>query len=190
MKKDLINQHAYYNNRFFGKWEWLYDYEKYFFFPLRRKAARFLGLKPSAKILDVATGTGAQAYELAKLGYDVIGIDLSREMLKQAIKKCNSSLNLRFQQADATKLPFEDNSFEASSISLALHYMPYEIDILVLKEMKRVTKMNGDILIVDYMEPKKHFIAKLSHPFVSLYETVNYAPFIKRSLDSILDKVG
>lgn len=190
MKENLINQHTYYNNRFFDKWAWLYDYEKYFSFPLRRKAARFLNLKHHQKILDVATGTGAQAYELARLGYDVIGIDLSREMLKQAKKKCNFSLDLRFQQADATKLPYKDNYFDASTISLALHDMPYEIEILVLKEMERVTKKNGEILIVDYMEPKKHRMAKLTQPIVLLYETKNYAPFIRRGLKDILRNVG
>ena len=59
-----------------------------------------------------------------------------------------------------------------------------------LKEMKRVTKKNGEMLIVDYMEPRKHWIAKVSHPIILLYETPNYAPFIQRGLDTLLDKVG
>ena len=190
MLNKLVIEHKYYNNNFFAKWARLYDYEKYFFFPIRKKAARFLTLQLPAKILDVATGTGAQAYELAKLGYDVTGIDLSPEMLEQAKKKTDSGLKLHFQQEDATKLPFKDNSFDASSISLGLHDMPYQIDILVLREMKRVTKKNGEMLIVDYMEPRKHWIAKVSHPIILLYETPNYAPFIQRGLDTLLDKVG
>ncbi len=190
MNSDIVTRHKYYNNQFFAKWATLYDYEKYLLFPLRRKAAVFIGLTHSQKILDVATGTGAQAYELAKLGHDVVGIDLSKEMLKQARKKCNSRLKLNFQQADAMALPFGDHSFDASSISLGLHDMPYEIDILVLREMKRVTKKLGKILIVDYMEPKKHIVAKFSHRLVSLYETPNYAPFIKRGVDAILADVG
>lgn len=190
MSNDIVNKHRYDNNQFFGKWAILYDYEKYFFSPLRKKAAAFLALKPPAKILDVATGTGAQAYELAKLGYDVTGIDLSPEMLNRAKMKIKPDLRLSFRQADATKLPFRTNSFDASSVSLALHDMPYEIDILVLKEMKRVTKNNGEILIVDYMEPGKHWVAKLSHPLILLYETPNYAPFIRRGLDAILKDAG
>lgn len=81
IKPDLIKKHTYYNNAFFAKWAKLYNYEKYLLFPVRKQAARFLGLQPPQKILDVATGTGAQAYELAKLGHEVIGIDLSPEML-------------------------------------------------------------------------------------------------------------
>lgn len=156
---------------------------------MRQKAAKFLNLPTPQKILDVATGTGAQAFELAKLGHDVVGIDLSPEMLAQANKKLTLSLSLRFLRADGTRLPFKDNTFDASSISLGLHDMPYEIDVLVLQEMKRVTKKNGMILIVDYMEPKKHLVAKLTYPLIRLYETTNYTPFIARGLDKILESV-
>ncbi len=189
MDNSFIDRHKNYSNSFFAKWAKLYDYEKYLLFPLRRKAAKFLNLTPQ-KILDVATGTGAQAYELAKLGHEVVGIDLSKEMLEQAKKKCWSGLKLSFQQADATDLPFENNFFDASSVSLGLHDMPYEIDVLVLKEMKRVTKKGGRMLIVDYMEPRKHMVARFFYPLICLYETRNYKPFIERGLDSILSEVG
>lgn len=190
MSNDLAAKHKYYNNAFFGRWAWLYDLEKYFAFPLRVKAARFLGAEPRSRIIDVATGTGAQAYELAKLNLEVIGIELSPEMLEQAKKKCRNSLTLKFQHEDATEIPYKDNYFDYSSISLGLHDMPHDIGILVLKEMKRITKKGGQILIVDYMEPKKHSIAKISHLLVSLYETKNYKPFIKHGLDELLSEVG
>ncbi|GIW62584.1 MAG: hypothetical protein KatS3mg090_0410 [Patescibacteria group bacterium] len=178
---------------FFAKWAKLYDYVKFFLFPLRWKATKFLQkhLPSSAKrILDVATGTGSQAFEIAKLGYEVVGIDLSPEMLKQAEKKCSPDLKLKFLHADATSLPFSDNSFDSASISFGLHDMPYEIGIAALKEMKRVIKKKGKILIVDYMEPKKHPVAKISNLIISLYETKNYHPFIKRGLDSYLKEVN
>lgn len=189
MTTRLEKKHKYYNYRFFTKWAWLYDFEKYITFPLRQKAAKFLDLKYPSKILDVATGTGAHAYELAKLGHNVLGIDLSPEMLEQAKKKITPKLNLRFLQADGTDLPFKDNSFDASIISLGLHDMPYEIGVIVLKEMKRVTKKNGLILIVDYNEPKKHWVSRLTHPLIRIYETPMYIPFIKRGLTEILEKV-
>ena len=186
---ELAKKHAYYNNLFFGKWARLYDYEKYFLFPIRKKAAQFLSLNSPAKIIDVATGTGAQAYELAKLGFDVTGIDLSPEMLEQAKKKLDKSLKLRFLHSDATELPFKDNEFDGASISLGLHDMPYEIGLAVLSEIKRVVKKNGSILIVDYMEPKKHAVAWLLHPLIKLYETPNYDLFIKKGLERYLRQV-
>lgn len=189
LSNELTKKHAYYNNKFFGKWARFYDYEKYFLFPIRRKAALFFPLKPPAKVIDIATGTGAQAYELAKLGLDVTGVDLSPEMLEQAKKKLNQSLKLRFLHADATKLPFKNNEFDGASISFGLHDMPYKIELAVLSEVKRVVKKNGPILIVDYMEPKNHIVARLLHPFIKLYETPNYDHFISKGLEKILSKV-
>ncbi len=189
MHNDLAKKHEYYNNAFFGKWANLYDYEKYFLFPIRRKAARFLPLKQPAKIIDVATGTGAQAYELAKQGLDVTGVDLSPEMLEQAKKKLDKSLKLQFIHADGTKLPFKDDDFDGASISLGLHDMPYEIGIAVLSEIKRVVKKNGPILIVDYMEPRKHAVAWVLHPLIKLYETPNYGHFVKKGLERYLRQV-
>ena len=111
-------------------------------------------------------------------------------MLKEAQKKLNKNLNLKFRQADATHLPFRNNSFDAASISLGLHDMPHEIDLMVLKEIKRVVKKGGQILIVDYNETKKHLIAKLLFPAINLYETVNWKPFIKKGLESLLKEVN
>lgn len=188
--EEIKKKHKYYNNEFFAKWAALYDYEKYLMTPLRKKAAAFLGLKPPQKILDVATGTGAQAYELAMLGHNVVGIDLSPEMLAQAKRKCSKKLRLNFRQADATDLPFKTGEFDVTSISLGLHDMPYEVGIKALEEMKRVTKSQGMILIVDYNEPKKHWVAKITFPVINAYETKNWRPFIEKGLGSILYDVG
>lgn len=190
INSDLIKRHTYFNNKFFARWARLYNYEKYFLFPLRQKAAKYLNLKAGSKIIDVATGTGAQAYELAKLGYDVTGIDLSPEMLAQAKKKASRIYKLRFMHEDGTDLPFKDSTFSAASISLGFHDMPYEIDVKVLREVKRVTKNKGYILIVDYMEPRKHVVAKFTHQFIKLYETPMYRPFIERGLQQILNDAG
>ena len=190
LHNDLAKKHAYYNNQFFGKWARLYNYEKYFLFPIRKKAAQFFSLKPPAKIIDVATGTGAQAFELAKLGFDVTGVDLSPEMLEQAKKKLERSLKLRFLHADGTKLPFKDIEFDGASISLGLHDMPYEIGLAVLTEIKRVVKKGGQIMIVDYMEPKKHVVGRLTHPLIKLYETPHYGLFIQKGLERYLQQVN
>ena len=174
----------------FDKWAWLYNLEKYFLFPLRRKAAKFLGLSRGAKVLDVATGTGAQAYELAREGYDVIGVDLSLGMLAKAKRKPGRGLKLEFLQGDATRLPFPNDSFEASTISLALHDMNFEVEIGTLNEMRRVTKVGGIILVVDYSEPSMGTVSRMFHEFVKLYESPNYLPFIQLGLAKLLEKVG
>jgi demethylmenaquinone methyltransferase / 2-methoxy-6-polyprenyl-1,4-benzoquinol methylase len=190
MKSKDGRGHAEDNNIFFDRWAQLYDLEKYLFRPLRRKSSRFLGIAPPAKILDVATGTGALAYEMARLGHDVTGIDISPGMLAQARKKLSPNLKLKFQEADGTNLPYMDNSFDVATISWGIHDMPYEIGLQVLEEMKRVTKKKGKIMIVDYMEPKKHPVAKFTHPLICLYETKNYRPFIRRGINNYVKNVG
>lgn len=183
-------QHKYYNNAFFAKWARLYDFEKYLFPWIRKKAVDYISLKPKSKVLDVATGTGSQAFAFAKAGHNVIGIDLSPEMLQQAKKKCSDKLKLSFKQMDATKLNYKNDSFDASSISFGLHDMPYEIGVEVLKEIIRVTKKNGKMLIVDYNEPRKHWAAKLAYPIILAYETKNWKPFIVRGLNKLLKDVN
>lgn len=71
---------------------------------LRDKVVDSTDAKNGSRILDVATGTGRQAFAFAKRGYDVVGIDLSEDMLKVANKK-NKYENVKFEIADATNLP-------------------------------------------------------------------------------------
>jgi len=184
------NTHTYYNSHFFARWAWLYDYEKYVTFPLKRGAIRLLGLKTPQKILDVATGTGELAYELAKAGHDVVGIDLSAEMLNQASKKKDQSLKLSYCQADATDLPYRNNAFDAVTISLGLHDMPYEIRLLVLMEMIRVTKHDGVLLFIDYLEPYSHPVAHVVYQVERLYETPMFEDFVHRGLATHLREIG
>lgn len=187
--EELIKKHAYFNRKFFARWARLYDYEKYILFPIRKRAAELMELPVKSKIIDVAAGTGAQSFMLAKQGYNVIGLDLSPEMLKQAKKKLSPSLSLRFIHADATQIPFDTNTFSGASISLGLHDMPYEIRLLVLNEIKRVVKPNGHIMIIDYREPQQGLRAYLLHVLVRRLETPMYQDFIRRNLDNHLETV-
>ena len=192
MKKDidkLIDKHAYFNQKFFARWARLYDYEKYILSPIRKKAASLIDLPVKSRVIDIATGTGSQAFMLARQGYNVVGLDLSQEMLEQANKKLSSSLQLQFIHADATKIPFTSNTFDGASISLGLHDMPYEIRLLVLNEIKRVVKPNGHIMIIDYLEPQHGLRAYLLHILVRKIETPMYQDFIQGGLDNHLKTV-
>lgn len=138
-----------------------------------------------ARVLDVATGTGKQAFAFAKKGYDVIGIDLTEAMLEVARKK-NKYQNARFEVADATDLPFEDDTFDVASISLALHDMPRAIRQKVLKEMVRVTRPTGMLVIVDYDLPRNKIGRSLIYRLVSLYEGKYYQQFIESDFRGLL----
>ena len=98
-------------------------------------------------ILDVGCGTGSQLRRLAATGIHCTGVDRSDGMLRVARKK---SSGIDYIQADATALPFRDQHFDAVLISLALHEKSPEEGHLILKEMLRVLKSDGYLIIVDY----------------------------------------
>jgi ubiquinone/menaquinone biosynthesis C-methylase UbiE len=85
-------------------------------------------------ILDVGVGTGRFAKPLSDLGFEIVGIDISRKMMSKARQKGVQNLIL----ADAHNMPFKDRSFDASIIIHVLHLIPDWLN--VAREMGRVTK--------------------------------------------------
>ncbi len=156
---------------------------------VRDKVVNFTNAGKDSIILDVATGTGKQAFAFAKKGYNIIGIDLSEAMLKVAKTK-NKYGNVTFQVADATQLRFKDSHFDVSCVSFALHDMPLTIREKVLREMVRVTKPNGMIVIVDYALPESKMGRFFIYRLVRLYEGEYYSKFINSDLEALLRKTG
>jgi demethylmenaquinone methyltransferase/2-methoxy-6-polyprenyl-1,4-benzoquinol methylase len=178
-----------YIKRLFARWAPVYDLIDVFVSGVRDRVVELTNAKEGSKILDVGTGTGKQAFAFAKRGYNVVGIDLSEDMLNVANKK-NKYGNVKFEVADATDIPFEDNCFDVSSVSFALHDMPLTIREKVLKEMVRVTKPRGIIVIVDYALPENKICRNLIYHLVRSYESRYYPGFIKSDLKALLRKMG
>jgi len=156
---------------------------------VREQVVDFANAGKGSKILDVATGTGQQALAFAKRGYDVIGVDLTESML-QIARKHNKAGLVKFEAADATHLRFDDNSFDVTCVSFALHDMPLPIREKVLQEMLRVTKRDGAIMIVDYALPHNKIGRCLVYRLVTLYEGEYYKKFIASDLETLLWKTG
>jgi len=156
---------------------------------IREKVFDFTSPEKGAKILDVCTGTGKQAFAFAKRGFDVVGIDLSVEMLKIA-EKDNGYDNLRFVMGDAEKLPCRDNHFDVSCISFGLHEMPWLAIRKVIIEMTRVTKPQGKLILVDYSLPPGRLKSFFYYHFVRLYESQYFPEFVKANLEAILENTG
>jgi demethylmenaquinone methyltransferase/2-methoxy-6-polyprenyl-1,4-benzoquinol methylase len=127
----------------------------------------------SPRLLDVATGTGdlalamAKAYPLAT----VVGLDPSKGMLsvaEQKRQKASGDERVSFQVGSAEALPFEDGSFDGVSISFGIRNVPDRP--LGLREMARVLRPGGRLLILELSEPRGGFfggMAKLHvHHFV------------------------
>lgn len=151
---------------------------------VRREVTAIAGVDSRSRVLDVATGTGAQARAFAERASEVVGIDLSESMLRVARAK-NRFANLTFRRCDANELPFADGSFDVSCISFALHEMPGSIREGVLAQMACVTKRGGAVLIVDYGRRCDRF-GDVLDAVVKLYEGERYAEFIRSDLPGLL----
>lgn len=178
-----------YTKKLFGRWAPVYNVIDIFISGIREKVVEVTNAESGSKILDVCTGTGKQAFAFGKKGYNTVGIDLSRDMLNVAAKK-NKYDNVKFKVADATDIPFEDNHFDVSCISFALHDMPTVIRERVLAEITRVSKPKGNIVIIDYALPDNKISRFLIYHFVKFYESKYYPEFIESDLEELLRKYG
>ncbi len=124
---------------------------------LRRAVPELAGMKASERALDVCCGTGDQAIYYARLGLDAWGIDLDPKMIEvaESKRKRYGYDNLHFQLADAAALPFKDGTFDHATISLALHEKPIELQQQVTREMRRVVKKGGSIVLADFSVPAR-----------------------------------
>lgn len=156
---------------------------------LRNKVVEFTNASYGSKVLDVATGTGQQAYAFAKRGFDVTGIDITESMLAIA-RKNNPHGMVKLELGDATKMRFKDGVFNVACISFALHDMPPAIREIVLREMVRVTQTNGMFAIIDYDLPKNKLSRELILRFISLYEGEYYKEFITSDVQGLLWRIG
>lgn len=156
---------------------------------VRNRVVVIANVGKNSKVLDVATGTGQQAFAFAKYGHDVTGVDLTESMLEIA-RRHNKNGFVKLEAGDATHLRFEDNTFDISCISFALHDMPPKIRETVMRETVRVTKTNGVIMIVDYALPHNKIGRALIYRFITLYEGAYYKQFIGSDLDTLLDQTG
>lgn len=127
----------------------------------RRLAAISAPLKPGARVLDICTGTAdtALAFALREPAASITAVDLSKDMLAVAAKKIRArgfEKNIHLQQADALRLPFSDNSFDICVTSFGLRNLKNAG--AGLREMKRVTKKNGHILILEFFPATKPLV--------------------------------
>lgn len=112
-------------------------------------------LGKGSNVLELGGGTGYDGAFLLQRGFNIVQTDISIGQVLQAknhlgLMKTNSSAY--FYVVDAENIPFEDNSFDATFITAALHHL--ENPEVALSEMKRCTRKNG--VIVVSMEPNRY----------------------------------
>lgn len=134
----------------------------------RRQAVEVTGLRPGQTALDVATGTGDLAFELARAvgpGGRVVGLDFVPEMITLARKKAGArELDVHFQIGDALSLPFADASFDAVTCGFGLRN--FEDRQGGLDEMGRVTRSGGRVVILELTPPQNELARRYMHEVV------------------------
>ena len=146
----------------------------------RRKAIRFLNssLAPrpsSPTLLDIATGTADFAIDAIQLQpKKIIGVDISEDMLaigRKKIEKKNLSHVIELKKVDSENLPFENNSFDAATVSFGVR----NFDNLEkgLAEICRVMKTGGALVVLEFSIPQKFPMKQLYNIYLQ-----NICPFI------------
>ncbi|MGW9403375.1 demethylmenaquinone methyltransferase [Arthrobacter sp. NPDC055585] len=139
----------------------------------RRLVVDAVGARPGSRVLDLAAGTGTSSEPYADAGVSVVACDFSLGMLKVGKRR---RPDIDFVAGDATNLPFEDNSFDATTISFGLRNVNEPKKALA--EMLRVTKPGGKLVIAEF-----------SSPVVPLWRTM-YTEYLMRALPPIARKVA
>ena len=118
----------------------------------RKATASKAGLKRGERVLDVATGTGKLALELARAvgeGGRVVGVDFCEKMIRKADNK-----KVGLVLADAQSLPFPDDTFDCATVGFGLRNIT---DVKKsLQEMARVVKPGGKVLSLEFALPQRH----------------------------------
>jgi SAM-dependent methyltransferase len=124
---------------------------------LRARAVNLL-VPDGLRVLDLGTGTGILALELARLGCRVVAVDRSKAMLEAARAKLAaegvSGVDLR--EGDAAALPLPDGELDAAFAHMVLQYLPSPADALA--EMARVVRPGGRVVVIDFVRHDREWM--------------------------------
>lgn len=122
----------------------------------RTETVRLSGAQEGDRVLDCATGTGDLAISFKeKVGGEgyVLGTDFCQEMIEHAPEKAESEgLVVDFEVADAMDLPYNDDEFDICSIAFGIRNV--DEPVTALKEMARVVRPGGSVVVLEFGQPK------------------------------------
>jgi len=121
-----------------------------------------LGITKGLLVLDLGSGDGTTAFPEAKLGADVLGVDIARNLVEAGNKRAGAMgiTNCRFQQGDATDLrELRDDSFDLVVSIFGAMFAPKPLD--VAREMVRVTRPGGRIVMGNWIPNDPTLVAQI-----------------------------
>ena len=146
----------------------------------RAATTRAVAPRRGQRILDLAAGTGASSVALARSGASVVAADFSPGMIAEGRRRHSGIPNLTFVEADATDLPFDDDGFDAVTMSFGLRNVNEPKKALA--ELLRVTRPGGRLVICEFSHPP-------SPVFNGLYRFYNdrVLPVVAKTVSSNAD---
>lgn len=126
----------------------------------RREVVRAVDARPGENVLDLAAGTGTSSAPFAAAGAHVFPTDLSMGMLVTGKQR---QPGLSFVRGDATALPYRDGAFDVVTISFGLRNV--EDIATALRELRRVTRPGGRLVICEFSTPAWAPLARLYKDF-------------------------
>lgn len=130
------------------------------FAPGRAAAVKHLGLRPDDRVLEVGIGTGLNL-PLYPPTARLTGIDLSQEMLDKAVERVQTLAmpNVTLKVMDATAMDFADDEFDKALATYTISAVPDPV--AVLREMRRVVKSGGAIVILNHFRSERRLASRL-----------------------------
>jgi ubiquinone/menaquinone biosynthesis C-methylase UbiE len=145
---------------------------------------------PGERALDVCTGTGGAAFELARRGAQVVALDLAAGMLRCARRKAANGSAPLLVRMDARRLAFGDRAFPLVTCSMALHEMSEPERTHVLGEIARVA--TDRVVIAEYRVPPpgaRRALFRATRAF-EYAESDDFEGFVRRDVGARLAAAG
>jgi ubiquinone/menaquinone biosynthesis C-methylase UbiE len=135
---------------------------------MRSEALGWLEFDDNDKVLDVGCGTGFGTAGLLEHADNVHALDQSIHQMEKAFEKFGKQDQVTFHMGDAEHLPFTDNTFDIVWSSGSIEYWPNPIQ--GLKEIRRVAKPGGQILIVGPDYPSNPILQRAADAIMLFYD--------------------
>lgn len=128
---------------------------------VREKAYAIAEVKEGQLAADIGAGTGFVTEGLLQKGLKVIAVDQSGEMLEQMKEKFKNFDGIDCRQGDADNLPIDDSTVDYAMANMYLHHV--ENPLTAIKEMVRILKPGGKLVITDLDEHNHEFLKVEQH---------------------------
>ena len=121
----------------------------------RRRVLRIAGDVAGKRVVDACCGTGDLSLTFAEAGARVVGVDFTPQMLRHADRK-DAAGRVLFAEGDAMRLPLADDAADVASVAFGIRNVADRI--AGLRELTRIVKPGGRVLVLEFSMPPGRFL--------------------------------